>query len=151
MKTIRRLQCGLILGMLALIPAEAADKTWENLRRLNPGDSIEVVVKDHKEKGTFVSTTAETLTIKTSSGETSLARPDVTRVTSKSGFHRARNILLGIGIGAAIALTIDATLGTILRNESNPPNARAVIWTVPIAAGAGVGAALPSKQTIYKK
>ena len=141
----------MILGMLALIPAEAADKTWENLRRLSPGDSIEVVVKDHNEKGTFVSTSADTLTMKTGSGETSLARPDITKVTSKSGFHRARNILIGIGVGAAIALIMDSTLGTILRNESNPANARAVIWAVPIAAGAGVGAALPSKQTIYKR
>ena len=51
----------------------------------------------------------------------------------------------------AIGLVTDQTLGTYLRNESNPDNARVLIWTLPIALCGGIGAAFPSYPVIYRK
>ena len=62
-----------------------------------------------------------------------------------------RNILIGVGVGAAIGLVTDQTIGTYLRNESNPAGARPLIWILPIALCGGIGAASPSYPVIYQK
>jgi uncharacterized membrane protein len=72
------------------------------------------------------------------------------RVISRTQSKRLRNILIGAGVGIVIGVVTDQTLGTRLRNEGGLDNA-ALIWTIPIAAGAGIGAAIPSYPVIYKK
>jgi predicted lysophospholipase L1 biosynthesis ABC-type transport system permease subunit len=62
-----------------------------------------------------------------------------------------RNVLIGVGVGAAISLVTDQTLGAYLRNESNPASARPLIWTLPMAFCGGIGAAFPSYPVIYRK
>ena len=62
-----------------------------------------------------------------------------------------RNVLIGVGVGAAISLVTDQTLGAYLRNESNPPGARPLIWALSIAVCGGIGAAIPSYPVIYQK
>src|SRR5262249_2961254 len=64
--------------------------------------------------------------------------------------RRMRNILIGVGVGAAIGLVTDQTIGRYLRNESNPAVARPLIWTLPIALCGGIGAASPSYPVIYQ-
>jgi hypothetical protein len=91
------------------------------------------------------------VTVHTPAGEQRFLRPDVTRVVSRARSHRLRNALIGAGVGVAISIVTDQTVGTYLRNESNPDGARPLIWTVPIAAGAAIGAAFPSHPTIYRK
>jgi hypothetical protein len=50
-----------------------------------------------------------------------------------------RNVLIGVGVGAAIGLVTDQTLG----------GARPLIWALPIAVCGGIGAAIPSYPVIY--
>ena len=139
------------LATAGLLLAAPSSKKWENLGKLNAGAAVEVVTNDRVERGEFVSSSDESLTIRTSSGEQRFARADVVRVVSRGSTHRLRNFLIGVGVGAAIGLVTDQTLGTYLRNESNPNNARALIWTLPIAAGGAIGAAIPSRPVIYRK
>jgi hypothetical protein len=138
------------LASAGLVLAAPSSKTWESLGQLQAGAPIEVVTSDHAEKGAFVASSTESLTIKTRGGEHKFLRPEVVRVVSRHS-RRVRNLLIGAGVGAAIGLVTDATLGTYLRNESNPANARALIWTLPIAVGGGIGAAIPSYPVIYRK
>jgi hypothetical protein len=146
------------LGLLALLtpalvaPAPAAEaKSWESLGQLSPGTPIEVIVGGHSSRGKFVSTSAEQLTIRTATGEMSFPRLDIVRVKSRAGSRRLRNALIGVGVGAAIGLITDQTLGQYFRNESNPASARPLIWSVPIGIGAAAGAAIPSYRTLYKR
>lgn len=141
----------LVVAFVSAGLVTAAAKTWESLGSLNAGTSIEVVTKARVEKGEFVSSSADSLTIHTKLGEQKFPRQDVLRVMAHAHSRRVRNILIGAGIGAAVGLVTDQTLGTYLRNESNPPGARVVIWTLPIALGGGIGAALPSHSVIYRK
>ena len=139
------------LASVGLVLAAPVSKTWESLVQVKPGTLIEVVTSDHAEKGEFVSSSTESLTIKTRGGEQRFLRPEVVRVVSRSQPRRKRNVLIGVGVGAAISLITDQTLGAYLRNESNPASARPLIWTVPIALCGGIGAAFPSYTVIYRK
>ena len=139
------------LASVGLVLAAPASKTWEGLGQIQAGAPIEVVTRDRAEKGEFVSSSTESLTIHTRAGEKKFLRPEVLRVVSRTQSRRARNVLIGAGVGAAIGLVTDQTLGTYLRNESNPASARALIWTLPIALCGGIGAAIPSYPVIYRK
>ena len=139
------------LASVGLVLAAPASRTWESLAQLNSGAPIEVVTSDRAEKGEFVSSSTESLTIRTPRGEQRFARAEVVRVVSRAQSHRTRNVLIGVGVGAAIGLVTDQTLGTYLRNEANPASARPLIWTLPIAVCGGIGAALPSHPVIYRK
>ena len=139
------------LASVGLVLAAPASKTWESLGQLNPGAQIEVVTSDRAEKGEFVSASTESLTIHTRRGEQRFLRSEVVRVVSRTKSRRTRNVLIGVGVGAAIGLVTDQTLGAYLRNESNPASARPLIWTLPIALCGGIGAAFPSYPVIYRK
>src|SRR5207253_97506 len=105
----------LALSSVGLVLAAPASKTWDSVRQLRPGAPIEVVTTGRAAKGEFVSSSTEGLTIRTRSGEQRFARPDVARVVSRTQSRRVPNILIGVGIGAAISLVTDQTLGTRLR------------------------------------
>lgn len=139
------------LASVGLLVAAPLSKTWESLGKLSSGDPIEVVLSDRTEKGEFVSTSSESLTIRTHRGEQRFLRKEVVRVVSRRQSHRIRNMLIGVGVGAAISLVTDQTLGAYLRNEANPASARPLIWTLPMAFCGGIGAALPSYPVIYRK
>jgi hypothetical protein len=100
-----------------LVLAGPASKTWENLGQLKSGAPIEVVTRDRVEKGEFVSNSSESLTIRTRRGEQRFLRPEVVRVVSRTQPRRTRNFLIGVGVGTAIGLATDQTLGKFLRNE----------------------------------
>ncbi len=139
------------LACVGLALAAPAPKTWESLSQLNSGAPIEVFTSDRAEKGEYVSSSTESLIIQTRRGEQKFLRPDVVRVVSRTQSRRMRNIVIGVGVGAAIGLVADQTLGSYLRNESNPESARALIWTLPIGLCGGIGAAFPSYPTVYRK
>lgn len=141
----------MLVALASVGLALAAPKTWESLGQLTSGSLVEVVTSDHAEKGAFVSSSTESLTIQTRSGERRFLRVDVVRVVFRGKSRRGRNALIGVGVGAAIGLVADQTLGTYLRNESNPDGARALIWSIPIAFCGGMGAVFPSYRVIYRK
>jgi hypothetical protein len=139
------------LATVELVAGGPDSRTWESLGKLDAGTPIEVVTSDHAEKGEFVSSSTESLTINTPGGEQRFLRKEVVRVVSRKQSRRMRNLAIGVGVGAGIGLVTDLTLGAYLRNESNPASARPLIWAVPIAVCGGIGAAFPSYRVIYRK
>jgi hypothetical protein len=131
--------------------AFAAPKSWDNLGRLQAGAKIEVVTAHGSDRGAFASFSNEAIVVRTNRGERSFPRNEVLRVVSREKSRRVRNLLIGIGVGAAIGLVTDSTLGAYLRNESNPEGARALIWTLPIGFCGAIGAAIPSYPAVYRK
>ena len=139
------------LASVGLVLAAPISNTWQSLSQLNSGAPIEVVTIDRAEQGEFVASSTESLTIRTPRGEQRFLRPEVVRVVSRAESRRIRNTLIGVGVGAAIALATDQTIGRYLRNESNPAGVRPLIWTAPIALCGGIGAAFPGHRVIYRK
>ena len=141
------------LFLLALICTNLLNggpKTWDAVGRLRPGTPVAVVTNSCSAIGQVVSSSTEDLTIRTNGREHKFARSEILRVTSRARSKRLRNMLIGAGIGVGISLLADRTIGTYIRNETSS-NVRPFIWTVPIAAGAGIGAALPGYPVIYRR
>src|SRR5438128_2036351 len=88
------------LASAGLLLAAPSSKTWESLGHLNSGAPIEVVTGDRAEKGEFVSSSTESLTIHTRRGERTFLRPEVVRVVSRTQSRRTRNLLIGVGPSA---------------------------------------------------
>jgi hypothetical protein len=130
---------------------QAGANSWERLRSLRKGDAIAVIQKDFKEhKGEFTGVSDEAISIREGNAEIGIERAKVLRVVNRASSKRLRNALIGAGIGVAAGATTYYTLGTYLRNESNPGNIQALMWVAPIAAFGGIGAAIPSHPTVYR-
>src|SRR5919199_3417501 len=99
---MRLMRSLLALASVGLVLAAPVSKTWESLGQLNSGTPIEVVTSDRAEKGEFVSSSTESLTIHTRRGEQTFLRPEVVRVVSRGQSRRTRNVLIGVGVGAAV-------------------------------------------------
>src|SRR6202023_952236 len=89
------------LASVGLVLAAPASKTWDSLGQLKSGAPIEVVTSDRAEKREFVSRSTERLTMQTRRGERKVLRPEVVRVVSRTQSRRVRNVLIGVGVGAA--------------------------------------------------
>ena len=85
------------LASVGLVLAAPVSKTWESLGQIKPGTLVEVVTSDRAEKGEFVASSTESLTIKARGGEQRFLRPEVVRVVSRIQPRRTRNVLIGVG------------------------------------------------------
>ena len=147
---MRRLFWGLFL--LVLVPglglAQTGRESWDNLSQLHAGQKIEVVdMKLKSLKGTFVSFSAEAISLRVMSDEVSVKRPDVMRVSLRENSKRTRNLLIGLAIGAAGGLAAGVGL---MERETGYAGAVAGTTVLFAAAGAGLGAAFSGYQTIYR-
>ena len=95
----------------------------------------------------------EGITFQVGQDEVKVQRADVFRVSSRKGMGRGRHALIGLAIGASVALAVGTALDYALSDAPDPH-----INIGPVASfallgggiGAGVGAALPtSRPTIY--
>ncbi len=147
--TVPRLT-GLIVPMLALPLlglASEGQESWDSLKQLQLGQNIEVVemnLKSHK--GAFVNASDAAISLRTDQGEMTIERAKVMRVSAR-GSKRARNTLIGLGIGAAGGAALGAAI-----MEREPGYGGAVAGTSALfgALGAGVGYAFSSTHTIYR-
>jgi hypothetical protein len=131
-------------------------KSWDNLKSLTRGEETLVVtndVKPHQGKFEFFSDSGITLRLKT--GEQTLARKDVFRVSQMVGHnHQVRNAVAGTLVGAATGAAIglkhyyrprNCTLGPDFAC-GYPNNLDLLEWLTPVSGlgGAIVGGFLPT-------
>ena len=121
---------------------------WDKLKQLSAGHQVQVVQNGAKSTtGNFRSVTDEAIVVGTASGEQTINRQSVLRVSSKGKGHRMRNALIGFGIGAGAGAGIGAGLDGSCTGSCNNwfPNLGVEIFT-PVGAIAGgiVGAVLPT-------
>jgi hypothetical protein len=104
----------LLLGMvtnptLGGVDASPNQSNWEKLKQLSSGQEIQVVQNDTKStRGNFRSVTDEAIVVSLGSGEQTISRQSILRVSSKGRGHRVRNALIGAGIGAGAGLGVGA-------------------------------------------
>ncbi len=142
------------LSLLALLfcPALLSAESWEDLRGLKPGDTVKVQDTSGKEqKGIFRAVSTDAISIAAGKSELSIQKSRVRRIQVKSGARRARNVAIGMGIGFAVGLIADQTLGVYLRNElSESGAARALTYIAPIGLFGAVAGAVPGYRTVYR-
>ena len=133
-------------------PAQSSEDSWDNLRRLRPGQKIEVVdMKLSSRQGAFTGYSEEAISLRTGQGEVAIPRADVLSVKNRKSSHRGRNALLGLAIGAAGGLAIGAAAGAAYHEEGETGVFVLVFTPIGAGAGAGIGAAMPAGAvTVYR-
>jgi hypothetical protein len=139
-----------LLLMVCALPLMA--QTWNSVQALGPGARVKVrEIGGIEHKGNVTAVTPEAISVATGAATLSIERTKVARVQVHGKSRRLRNIAIGAGIGAALAVTVDQTLGTYLRNEGAiGSGGRAITYIAPIGLFGGIGAALSSYKTIYR-
>ena len=132
---------------------------WDNLQSLTPGQEIRVQMNNDKSyQGEFESLRNDGITLREAAGEQTLARKDVLRVSQRKGQnHRARNVLIGMAVGAGLGLAAGLTANSIIWSHANctlgpafscgyPPNPHWALIGTPVVglAGAAIGGAIPT-------
>ena len=137
-------------SIVSMALGQSPEHSWSNLSQLRAGQKIEVV--DFKLKnvtGRFVSFSEDTVSLVAGSVRLSISQPDVLSVKKQGASHRKRNALIGLGIGAGIAMAVGAVkLGA--NHETGEPPAFVTVAPIGVVLGAVVGVALPPGQaTVY--
>jgi hypothetical protein len=156
----------LILGMALALPSPASSPqtrqgSWENVGRIAPGDTVMVVLNStQSNEGKFKTSSTDSITIQTKSGEESFQRENVLRISARGQKHRGRNVLIGasIGAGAGLGLGAAADRGTkcgpsgpfLCGGSSNV--GKEVLTPLGAIVGGLVGLALPTGrwQEVYR-
>ena len=124
---------------------EYVEESWENLKQLRVGQRIEVTLTSLKSlQGTWVDFSDEMISLKVDDQLTAVERPKVARVSLRENPRRLRSTLLGLALGGGAGLFVSACFG------SKREGALRRIAPVCAGAGAGLGAAFPSYQTVYR-
>ncbi len=142
---------------ISLPAQEPGEHSWENLQQVRVGQKIEVVDTNLKKyKGTFLSFSDEAISLRVKKQEVGVQREDVFRVSLREKSKRLRNALIGLAIGAgagvaAAEISIRASEPGFFPERAFWQIPYAVLVSVGIAVGAGIGAAFPpGYQTIYR-
>ena len=124
---------------------ESLEHSWDNLKQLQVGQKTEVTLTSLKSvEGTWVDFSDEMITLKVDNQPRSIERSSVSRVSLRENPRRLRSTLLGLAIGGGAGLVVSAAFG------SKSEGALRRIAPVCAGAGAGLGAAFPSYQTVYR-
>lgn len=134
-------------------PLWAAKADWKNLERLKRGQFIRVLMSDAKSfQGEFRAVTEQGITLRQSTGELTLARKNILRVSARREKARLwRNMVIGGAVGAVL-FALPAAIA-IAHNGDMPATPSGVWpWVVFVPAGALVGAAFPCGgwQNVYR-
>ena len=148
--------CVLVIACTSWGGGRKAPAAWENLSSLQPGEKIQVVdATQKKHAGTFSSVTNSAIVVHERSGDETIQRENVLRVTA--GNHRVRNAVIGGAVGAGVGAGIGAaTYSSCAPSQSFCLNTIGRGGTAAIGAvvgtglGAVVGAILPAHKTIYR-
>ena len=115
-----------------------AQDPWARVQSVPAGQQVRVETAAQKHTGQLVSVSDESVRLDT----ITVPRSEVIRVFARSASHRKRNAIIGTAIGAGVGIAVYATLGLLLRNEG--AEGTEVLAIVPAAAGAAIGAAMPT-------
>jgi uncharacterized protein YcfJ len=144
------------LGISCAAIAQTNQGSWANLRKLAPGQKIQIVeVSKKKHSGTFLSVSDSAIAINDASGQMSAERQNVRSVKLMENHHHLRNILVCTGVGAgggAIAGTVVGEAGNKGSNGFNIISTGTIVAAGALGGGfvgAVVGALLPSHDTIF--
>jgi hypothetical protein len=154
MKDVKSSVCLVLLALAWGMAAGSAlgddvknQAAWDQLKKLSAGQQIQVVQNGAQSTtGSFRSATDEAIVVSAATGEQTISRPNVLRVSSKGKPHRMRNALIGAGIGAGAGAGLGAALSSCTSGcfGFTRGNVMGAVSAVGGIVGAIVGAVLPT-------
>ena len=154
-RTLPSLLVLVVFGLVATVSLRAADGpngkgSWDDLKKLAPGDQIQVVLNDGKSyRGHFQALGDNGIVVRLTAAEQTFARETVLRVSVKGQSHRLRNALIGLATGAGVGVIVGVASpelgqGTCAQGSCVNAESASVAGFVGGALGAGIGAAIPT-------
>jgi hypothetical protein len=153
MKQLGNVVCVLSLVLFSGLAARPAiaragpDKSradWDKVKQLPAGQEILVVQNDTKSlQGKLQSASDETVVIRLATGEQTIAKGSILRVSSRGASHSLRNTALVAGAGFGGGAGIGAAAGNPNGMFGRGPTAL-VGAAIGLLSGAAVGAVLPT-------
>jgi len=140
----------LVLTMPHVLWAQNNQTDWQQLGQLQSGEGIRVVDSSHKKhSGVFSSFSDQSIILHAETGEETIPRESILRVSRSKRSHRLRSVvvsgLAGAGVGAAIGYGAASGLGAGTKGQK-----AGVVAAMGFLGGLAVGAFIPSHQTIYR-
>lgn len=127
----------------ALRAQSPAQDNWDNLRQLNPGQRVQVVlVNAQSHQGKFAGFSGQALSLTSKDNEVAFNRDQVLRVSMLDNGKRKRNTMLGLGIGVAAGLVGGGLLYKRLNNDGATQEATNLLLGITggaAAAGVAIG------------
>ena len=141
-------------ALLLLLPAsafaQASQSNWDNLKELAPGQQIEIVLNDAKGyKAEFQSVSDDAIVVRLKTGDQTLERQTILRISTQGRSHRRRNVLIGLaaGTGAGIIVGVaspELGQGKCPQGSCIDAGTASLTGAAGAAAGAVLGAAIPT-------
>jgi hypothetical protein len=154
MRRVKSIVCfGLLVFFLgnatrpALGDEDKNQANWDRLKQLSAGQEIQVVQNDAKSsRSNLRSVTDEAIVVGTATGEQTISRQSILRVSSRGKGHRVRNALIGAGIGAGAGAGIGAAIAGCTSGcyGFTRGNVTGTVSAVGGIVGAIVGALIPT-------
>ncbi len=139
------------LAMPCASSAQSKQPSWGNLSTLQAGQKIEVVEKNlKKDTGTFAAVSDDGIRLNESTGEQTIPRASVMRVTLRHNKHRLRNTLIGAAVGVGAGAAIGAATYGNGRCFCSRGGLAGFGAAIGLVGGTVVGATWPSHPTIYR-
>lgn len=142
-----RLNQFLMLLFATVAMAENSNQ-WGNFARLKPGSRITVIQTGGlRLEGNYLSFSDTAIRLGTVSGEYSIEKERVVRVSTRPAHRRLRNILIGLGAGAGVGAAVWAG-----SHRNDDFYTALIIAPGSAAVGAVVGALIPTSlsTTVYR-
>lgn len=80
-------------------------RNWNNITALSPGTEVRLELSGSRSlRGSVHGVTDDSLAVDSTSGQETFTRQQVMRVSVRKQSHRGRNALIGLGVGAGVAL-----------------------------------------------
>jgi hypothetical protein len=147
-KLARSIVVLLVFAIAAAAQSSAQD--WNVVKALAPGTEVRVT-SARDVRGTLQSASDDSLIVNSGKGLETITRQEIVRVSLRKRGHRARNVLIGLAIGAGAGAGIGAATATAgCKNSGNcillyPKGETAGIGAGVLGAiGALVGAVIPT-------
>jgi hypothetical protein len=134
----------LSLFLIATAGLFAQADSWALLRGIYPGQHTHVhLLSGDTQTGGFISTTDANIVIRLRTGDQTLAKEQIQKISVRKLSKRGRNALIGAGIGAGVM----GGLAAGLTGDGTFAAAAAVGYGI---IGAGIGALFPGYDTLYR-
>jgi hypothetical protein len=128
-----------------LASGQVPSSSWDSVKMIAPGTEVIIAAGNSKPvRGKLASVTDSNLVIGKSSAAQSFPRPDVHSVSVKEKGHRARNVLVGMGVWLAAGLGIGAAVANNCMGIACGGFRVAVGGLVGLGGGIVTGLELPS-------
>jgi len=105
--------------LLVLIPlfalsaaAQAPNSNWSTIQALAPGTEVRVAATGKPVSGTVSSVTESAIVLSVDSRPQMFDKAQITSISTRKKGHRARNAVIGMGVGLAAGLVIGAASTT---------------------------------------